>query len=88
MILGLHYFFDGDKCINSYGEVDHNTIKFYAKTAVEALESGLFKIFGHPDVFMFSYKNINCRMSVKIRSFYKILRFYRTPKVLYLVNSD
>ena len=59
MVLGLHYFFDGDKCINSYGEVDYNTIKFYAKTAVEALESGLFKIFGHPDVFMFSYKNIN-----------------------------
>lgn len=59
MLLGMHYFYIGDKCINSYGDINYTNVKYYAQTSVEAMESGLFKIFAHPDLFMFSYKNIN-----------------------------
>ena len=59
MLLGLHFFYDNEKCLNSYGDVNYETIKFYVDNAIKAMSTGLFKVFVHPDLFMFNYKNIN-----------------------------
>lgn len=55
--LGLHFFKDGETVYNSYYDVTYKNIDKYVKTAVEAIKTGLFKIFVHPDVYMFSYKD-------------------------------
>ena len=58
--LGIHYFKDSyGNIINSYSEIDYTNVLEYAKTACKGMKSGLFTTLVHPDLFMFSYKNIN-----------------------------
>lgn len=55
--LGIHFFPHQGKILSSYAHVSHKTIGAYASIAKTAMNSGLFKIFVHPDLFLFDYKD-------------------------------
>ena len=58
--LGVHFFKDrNNNIINSYHKIDYTNVLDYAKSACKGIETGLFKILVHPDLFMFDYKNID-----------------------------
>lgn len=57
--LGIHYFVSNGKIHNSYSHVNATNVLDYAKNACIAMDTGLFKTLVHPDLFMFSYENIN-----------------------------
>ena len=59
MGLGIHFFLRDGKLYNSYFDVDYNSLSYYVDNAIHAIDSGLFDIFYHPDVFMMGYKNKN-----------------------------
>lgn len=75
MNLGVHFFIDeNDKIVNSFSEVTYKNVLSYANKAKKAMESGLYSIIVHPDVFMYDYKNSsglnewdeNCELASKI----------------------
>ena len=51
--LGMHHFYYNGKLNNSFRHIEY--VMHYGKLAVDALNSGLFKIFVHPDIFFYSY---------------------------------
>lgn len=55
MILGQHYFKYNNKYLSVYSQLSDEMIKIYADTVIEALNTGYFKIFAHPDVFNWGY---------------------------------
>lgn len=58
--LGIHYFKDKNgKIINCYSEIDYKNVGEYADTCISGMESGIFNVLVHPDLFMFGYKNKN-----------------------------
>ena len=58
--LGAHFFLgSNNKIVNSYHKIDYTNVLEYAYAIVRAINTGLFKILVHPDLFMFDYKNIN-----------------------------
>lgn len=57
LIFGQHFFIYEGRLYNTYNDIDHKSILFYAKCACEAMDSGLFTVFAHPDVFMMRYRN-------------------------------
>ncbi len=58
--LGQHFFLDrNNKLVNSYHGIDYTNVIDYANAVVRALNTGLFKILVHPDLFMFDYRNID-----------------------------
>lgn len=57
MNLGVHYFLHNGKIINSYEDVCTENVYSYAINAKLAMETGLFNIMVHPDVFMYHYKS-------------------------------
>jgi histidinol-phosphatase (PHP family) len=56
LILGVHFFCKGDKLIDTYAEINHDTMDYYAETIENALATGMFKILAHPDLYL--YDNI------------------------------
>lgn len=59
LVFGQHFFVHEGKLYNVYNDMDSNSILLYAKYACEALDSRLFTVFAHPDVFMMRYKDEN-----------------------------
>ena len=57
MGLGIHFFNKDGFVYNSYVNVNHETLKYYVENAIEAIDTGLFDIFYHPDVFMMNFTN-------------------------------
>ena len=57
--LGIHFFNYNGFVYNSYVNVDYESLKHYVDNAIMAIDTGLFDIFFHPDVFMMNYKNKN-----------------------------
>lgn len=55
--LGLHFFCSGGEILNSYHQINYKNLKDYLSNAIAAMETGLFKIFVHPDLFMFEYRD-------------------------------
>ena len=55
--LGLHTVIKDNLYLNTYFDFNYTNLHYYVDTAIEAIDSGLYKIFFHPDVFMVSYKN-------------------------------
>jgi len=55
MILGMHYFPNGDEFYNVYDLMNEDLIMKYAENTVLALNSGLFKVMAHPDIFVYHY---------------------------------
>lgn len=59
MNLAMHFYYDNGKMINSFEVVNYENVYRYALCAKEAMETGLFKILVHPDVFMYNYKSLD-----------------------------
>lgn len=57
MILGIHFYKLNGRIIDSYNDINYDTILGYLDNAILAMESGLFKYLAHPDLFMFNYKD-------------------------------
>ncbi len=57
LILGIHFYLYNGKLINSFTSINDDNIEGYFITANNAIKSGLFKIFAHPDLFIVSYFN-------------------------------
>ncbi len=57
MIVGIHYFKYNNKIYNTYAEITEDSLEGYCQTALNAIDSGLFKIVAHPDLFMYAYDN-------------------------------
>lgn len=55
LILGMHYFPSGNEFYNVYELMNEDLIMKYAKNTVEALNSGLFTVMAHPDIFVYHY---------------------------------
>lgn len=57
MNLAVHFYYHNDKIINSFEEVTYEDVYSYAINAKLAMETGLFNILVHPDVYMYHYKS-------------------------------
>lgn len=54
-----HFFYHEGKNYNGFEGVTYKNVLGYAETAKLAMETGLYAIMVHPDVFMHKYKNID-----------------------------
>ncbi len=54
MILGVHFFLYKGKFIDTYSEINKETMYAYADTIKKALETGLFDYLAHPDLFLYN----------------------------------
>lgn len=61
LILGCHYYMDSLVLhgYSSYTIDTHEKLESYTSLIENALDSGLFKILAHPDMFMYSYKTFD-----------------------------
>lgn len=57
MILGQHFFMYNDELIDSYNRLTPELIIAYANSVKEALDTKMFSIIAHPDLFMYDYIN-------------------------------
>lgn len=57
--LGIHFFQYHNRVLNSYDDINYETIEGYLNACVEGMKTGLFNTLVHPDLFMFNYKSIN-----------------------------
>lgn len=61
MILGQHYIKVNDNFKSIYDNLTEEELDIYANTTIKAMESGYFKIFAHPEVFMWSISDWNSK---------------------------
>ena len=59
MNLGVHFYYHNGRIINSFEDVTYENVYSYALNAQKAMETGLFNILVHPDVFMYNYSDSN-----------------------------
>lgn len=59
MNLGVHFFYHNGKITNSFDDVTYDNVYSYALNAKKAMETGLFNIIVHPDVYMYHYKSLD-----------------------------
>lgn len=89
---GVHYFFDKNgHVLNSYSDITYENVDDYASTAVMGMESGLFNTLVHPDLFMFSYKNIDgkrCFDEAAIKATRKILDCAKKNNIYIEINAN
>ena len=57
LVLGLHFFSNAGKIYSTYYDVDSENLPFYTDVAIKAMSTGLYKIFAHPDLFMYGYNS-------------------------------
>ena len=57
--LAVHFYYHDNKIINSFEDVNYDNVYSYAISAKRAMETGLFNILVHPDVYMYRYKSYN-----------------------------
>lgn len=57
MNLGVHFYYHKGKMFNTFEETTFESVYSYGLNAVKAMETGLFNILVHPDVFMYCYKS-------------------------------
>ena len=57
LVLGLHFFNHNGKTYSTYDDVDSDVLKIYTDVAIKAMSTGLYSIFAHPDLFMYSYNS-------------------------------
>lgn len=55
--LGVHFFSYQNKVLNSYDEMNYQTIEGYLEACIRGMKSGLFNTLVHPDLFMFGYRD-------------------------------
>ncbi|MGM9971926.1 MAG: PHP domain-containing protein [Anaeroplasmataceae bacterium] len=54
MILGVHFFMYKGKLIDTYAEINKDTMYAYANNIEKALSTGLFDYLAHPDLFLYN----------------------------------
>ena len=59
MNLAVHFYYHENKITNSFDDVTYENVYSYAINAKKAMETGLFNIMVHPDVYMYHYKSID-----------------------------
>lgn len=59
MNLAVHFYYHNDKITNSFDDVTYENVYSYALNAKMAMETGLFNVMVHPDVYMYHYKSID-----------------------------
>ena len=57
MNLAVHFYYHDGKIINCFENVTYESVYSYALNAKMAMETGLFEIMVHPDVYMYQYKS-------------------------------
>lgn len=57
--LGVHMFEYKEFILNSYHDVNTETIYAYLDACIQGMETGLFNTLVHPDLFMYNYKDKN-----------------------------
>ncbi len=57
LLLGQHFSYVNGKELNTYYNVNSTNVIDYAKEAVAGLDTGLFRVMAHPDLFMYRYIN-------------------------------
>lgn len=55
LVLGIHFFNYNGKNYSTYFDIDSESIEMYTDIAIKAMSSGIYSIFAHPDLFMYSY---------------------------------
>ena len=59
MNLAIHYYYHNGKITCSFDDATYENIYSYAIHAKNAMETGLFNILVHPDVFMYHYRSFD-----------------------------
>lgn len=60
LVLGQHEIYKDGKYKSTYSRsFDESDMEIYKNTVVSAMESGLFKIFAHPELYMYRYPVFN-----------------------------
>lgn len=59
LVLGQHYIKVNGECKNVYYPLSEDEIKIYTDTVIQGMESGLFKILAHPELFSWRIKEWN-----------------------------
>ena len=62
MILGQHYMMQDGKCLDSYYHINYQNVLEYSKFVIAGIESKMFEILAHPDVFMYRYVSENNKL--------------------------
>ena len=57
MNLAVHFYYHNGVITNSFDDVTYENVYSYALNAKKAMETGLFNILVHPDVYMYHYKS-------------------------------
>lgn len=57
--LGVHYFEYQNRILDTYHEVDYQTIYGYLDACIKGMKTQFFTTLVHPDLFMFAYKDEN-----------------------------
>lgn len=59
LILGVHFFEYKGRLIDTYSEINKDTMYGYAQNISNALDTGMFKILAHPDLYLYDYKEFD-----------------------------
>ena len=59
LTLGQHYIEKDDKLFSIYKIYSIEDLTIYKNTLIEAMNTGYFKFISHPDIFLFSRKELN-----------------------------
>ena len=57
--LAVHFYYHNGKLPNTFEDVTYENVYSYGLNAKKALETGLFNILVHPDLYMYNYKSID-----------------------------
>ena len=57
MNLAGHFYYHNNKIINTFEVITHENVYSYGLNVKKAMETGLFNILVHPDVYMYNYKS-------------------------------
>ena len=59
MNLAIHFFYHNGVLVNSFDDVNYDNVYSYGLNAKMGMETGLFQILVHPDVYMYHYKSFD-----------------------------
>ncbi len=78
LIFGNHFPYTEQGAFNFAKSTTTQDLKLYLKSSIEALESGVFDCFAHPDLFMRGYKEVDCHSRNLMRELSRTARATNT----------
>ena len=87
MIFGCHYYVSKDLNgeVSSYRVDNHEKLESYVRTVEKGLETNLFRILAHPDIFMVSY---NQQDEFSLKMCQRIIDACKKNNVLIEINAN